>query len=110
MNEPLRMHVVNSFTYLNQDLPDKLKVNCRQWFLYRYILLQIAHISVQVPSVSIFEAEYKPTVPDLVCVHKVHIVHFDYIGMVSQRLQHSDLPEYVMSEALGPASLALTAL
>ncbi len=110
MNEPLRMHVVDPFTYLNQHLSDELKVYTRQWFLNRNILLQIAHISMQVPSVSIFEAEYKATVPDLVCVHKVHIVHFDYIGVVSQRLQHSDLPQYVMSEALRPASLAFTAL
>ena len=73
MNEALRMHEVNSFTNLNQNVSDELKINTSLRFLNCDILLQIANVLVQVPTVSIFEAKHKSTVLHLMSVHKVHI-------------------------------------
>ena len=83
MNESLRMHVVNPLTNLNQYMPDKLKINACLRFLNRDILLQIAYVSVKIATVSIFEAEHKTTVLHLLSVHKVHIVQFDNIRVIS---------------------------
>ena len=56
MNEALRMHEVNPFTNLNQNVSDELKINTSLRFLNCDILLQIANVLVQVPTVCIFEA------------------------------------------------------